>query len=122
MKWINRLRKWVWVGQALPENITLGLFKSEGLEKSSKYGCLTTSALIYLRVCFTNGARIMAFIIMAKVAYFVFPLITQRTITFTPDHGMIPFKKSSYTQEGYVFGNWSVVAVLCLLFPQLKIV
>ena len=29
--------------------------------------------------------------------------------------------KSSYTQENYVSGHWSVVAVLCLLFPQLKI-
>ena len=39
-----------WVGQLLPKRIILGMFKSEGLEESSKYGCLTTSALIYLRL------------------------------------------------------------------------
>ena len=37
------------VGQALPKSIILGMLKSESLEESSKYGCLTTSALIYLR-------------------------------------------------------------------------
>ena len=49
MKWVNRFKQWVWVGQALQKSIILGMFKSEGLEESSKYGCLTTSALIYLR-------------------------------------------------------------------------
>ena len=29
-------------------SITIGMFKSEGLEESNKYGYLTTSALIYL--------------------------------------------------------------------------
>ena len=31
------------------KSIILDMFKSEGLEESSKYGCLTTSVLIYLR-------------------------------------------------------------------------
>ena len=36
--------------QELPKSIILkSMFKSEGLEESSKYGCLATSALIYLR-------------------------------------------------------------------------
>ena len=34
---------------SVTKNIILGMFKSEGLEESSKYGCLATSALIYLR-------------------------------------------------------------------------
>ena len=37
------------VGEALPKSIILGMFRSEGLKESSEYGCLTTSALIYLR-------------------------------------------------------------------------
>ena len=51
VKWINRFKQWVWVGQALPKSIILGMFKSQGLEESSyKYGCLATPALIYLRL------------------------------------------------------------------------
>ena len=55
---------------------------------------------------------------MAKVARFVLTP-HHRIVTFTPDHGMIPFKKSLNTKGNYVLGEWSVV-VLCLLFKKKK--
>ena len=53
----------------------------EGLEESSKYGYLATSVLIYLidqRVFQQWGSN--------------HGFHNNGTITFTPDHGMIPFK------------------------------
>ena len=80
------------------------MFKSEGVEESSKYGCLATSVVIHLRsVCFTNGARTMAFIIMVKVAHFVF------TTHHTMDHN----SKSPYTQENLF---WPPKCSWCALF------
>ena len=94
VKWINRLKQWDLVVQALPKIIILGMFKSEGLEESSKYGCLTTSALIYLR---SECVLLMGFepwlsYQWRKWSTLFLPLITQRTITFSSDHGVIPFK------------------------------
>ena len=79
VKWINRFKQWVWVGQRLQKSIILGLFKSEGLEESIKYGCLTTSALHYRRSesVFPTGAQTMAFKIVAEVAHFVFTTLHQ---------------------------------------------
>ena len=53
VKWINRFKQWVWVGQALPKCIILGMFKSEGLEEPMKYGCLRVRAFFHktVRVC-----------------------------------------------------------------------
>ena len=48
VKWTNRFKQWVWVGEALPKCIILDLFKSKGLEESIKYGYFTTSALDYM--------------------------------------------------------------------------
>ena len=80
----NRFRQWVWVGQALPKRIILGMFKSEGLEEPIKYGCLTTSALIYLRSeCvspLTDGARTMAFIISGALTS------KHPVVSVQPDH------------------------------------
>ena len=36
VKWTNRFKQRVLVGQALPKSIILGMFKSEGLQESSK--------------------------------------------------------------------------------------
>ena len=58
VKWVNRFEQWVCVGQALPKNIILDMFKSESLEESSKYGCLATSVLTYLR---SEGVSPMGF-------------------------------------------------------------
>ena len=66
----------------------------------------------------------MAFIIMAKVAWptLFLPHISQRTITFTLDHGMIIllFKNLLAHQENCVFSHRSVIAVLCLPFSAIK--
>ena len=75
VKWINSFKQWVWVGQVLPKSIIVGMFKSEGLEEFSKFGCLTTSALIYLRSESVLPMWLepwLSYILMANVAHFVF--------------------------------------------------
>ena len=64
-------------------------------------------------MCFTNWARTIAFIIMAKVTHFVLPLITPRGITFTPEHGMIPFKIFLHTGK---LCFWPPECCCCALF------
>ena len=121
----HRFKQWVWVGQALPKSIILGMFKSDGLEESSKYSCLTTSALINLRSeCVSPmGLEPCLSLYWRKWPTLFLPLITHRIITFTPDHGMIPFK-NLLTHRKIMFLTTRVLLLLLLLsllFLQLKI-
>ena len=57
--------------------------------------------------------------VVAKVAHFVFTTYYSKDNNFYTWPWIDIILKSSYTQENYVFGHWSYVAVLCFLITRL---
>ena len=76
---------------------------------------LDQSFFMVVSYCNTNAAQTMAFMIMAKVAHFVFTTHRSKDHNFTPDHGMIPFK-NLLTQHTGKLCFWPLECCCCALF------
>ena len=95
------------------------MFQSEGLDESIKYGCLTTSAIIYLRSeCVHQWGSNHGLQNNGESG----PLCFYHSM----DHNFYTWPWNDTSLKIFLhtgkscFGHRSVVAVLCLLFQQLK--